>query len=324
MVFGKYSYLFFPSTFNSMPFNIKHARILIIKLYCLSIFAIHLHMLLKFILNIFSLKRLTIKMGCTEARSVEGITIEKNLFEKAIKNLGLINNTAREYDNHFHRYANQRSQIPYIKIQKICSELNLNPEIIESFFDYFVDEEGLKYNKKYYLSRKLSTMGILFGNGSIVEKLKLLFGNYDIDTSRLLSKFEIREMLKDVVEIHLVIMPKYIEDKTGYGPDISLYARKCFSCKDEVVELFYELIIESNESIMLRQFIRKFVSPNLLGILDGAYLRESAFKFANEIQKLKEQNDNNRIELTHMNSLAFIPEPHRKLQTIYESSLSST
>jgi hypothetical protein len=269
------------------------------------------------------MKQLPIKMGCTGARPAEGITIEKNYFEKAIEKLGLDNNSAREYDNHFHRYANQRSQIPDIKIQKICSELNLNPEVIESFFDYFVDEEGLKYNKKYYFSRKLSTMGILFGNGSIVEKLKLLFGNYDIDTSRLLSKLEIREMLKDIVEIHLVIIPKYIEDATGYSPDVSLYARKCLSCKDEIVELFYDLIIETNESIILKQFIRKFVSPILLGILDGAYLRESALKFSDEIQKLKEQNDNNRTELTKRQSLAFIPEPHRKLQTIHENSLSS-
>ncbi|OMJ80240.1 hypothetical protein SteCoe_19557 [Stentor coeruleus] len=260
-------------------------------------------------------------MGCTDARPREGITIEKIYFEKAIKKLGLNNNSAREYDNHFHRYANQRSQIPDIKIKKICSELNLNPEIIESLFDYFVDQEGLKYNKKYYFSRKLSTIGILFGSGTIVEKLKLLFGNYDLDTSRLLSKFEIREMLKDVVKIHLVIIPKYIEDVTGYIPDISLYAKKCFSCKDEVVELFYDLIIESNESIMLKQFIRKFLSPILLGIFDGAYLRESAFKFSDEIQKLKELNNGSGNQvLSHRNSLAFIPEPHRKLQTLNQNS----
>ncbi|OMJ88558.1 hypothetical protein SteCoe_9512 [Stentor coeruleus] len=262
-------------------------------------------------------------MGCTGARSTGSITIEKNYFEKAFEKLGLDNNSAREYDNHFHRYANQRSQIPDIKIKKICSELNLNPEVIESFFDYFIDEEGLKYNKKYYFSRKLSTTGIIFGNGSLVEKLKLLFGNYDIDTSRLLSKFEIREMLKDVVEIHLVIIPKYIEDATGYGTEIKTYAEKCFSCKDEVIELLYDLIIESNESITLKQFIRKFTSPILLGILDGAYLRESAYKFSSEIQRLKEKNDNNRTKLTTMNSIAFMPEPHRKLQTIRENSLSS-
>lgn len=99
--------------------------------------------------------------------------------------------------------------------------------------------------------------------------------------------------------------------------------KKCHNCKEEIVKLFYDIIIDSNHSILLKNFIKKLKKPILLGILDGAYLRESAFKFYDHIKSYKGKNDDICEGLIRENSHTFDPEPYRKLQVIHESSLSN-
>lgn len=185
------------------------------------------------------------------------------------------------YSPHFHlseqqlKEALKEIELPFDNdCQKIYNLFLEHPKSCK-----FIERQNLtdEYtsNDLLYSVKKLSTFGILLGEGKTQEKFHCLFFTYDIDASNNLSRWEIGVLLADLLEIVLEIIPeigKIIH--SDRNNDIDEYKTTLAMMKKNFLEYFKFLILEDKlREITSEQFVNIMMQDDLKFMVEHSDLR---------------------------------------------------
>jgi hypothetical protein len=185
-------------------------------------------------------------MGCSCARR-ELSTVEEDFLEPFELSLNLHKMSCKEIDRAIYRFSTQKF-LSIFQFERACSNLSLSLKMHHDFFNFFLKDGR-------YSAKKLSTLGVLLGSGSMTEKSAILFDNYDDDQSNSLESLEIKEIIQDVLEISCFYIPQHVSFIHRSNEDLKKTLNKtklALNCLS--VDLFEE-IIGVSESITKKKFI---------------------------------------------------------------------
>ena len=147
-------------------------------------------------------------MGCSCSRLNFA---EEDLIQSAEETIGFDRLTSFDIDMYMYRFAIKLT-LTISQLKAVFESLNLNAanfhdegSPIANFYNNFKIENSL------YCPRKLSSLGVLLGKGSIIEKANVLFKNYDTSVSDSLEYNEILVLITDILEIALIFIPKFAQ-----------------------------------------------------------------------------------------------------------------
>jgi Ca2+-binding EF-hand superfamily protein len=112
----------------------------------------------------------------------------------------------------------------------------------------------LFYETFQYNLKKLNCLGILLGQETIPRKLKILFQNYDSDTSGELSRDELLTMIDDITEVACIILPKGALAMNPGNKALQVYADEIASVRKSMIRQLLAAMIENKASITEREF----------------------------------------------------------------------
>lgn len=188
-------------------------------------------------------------MGCAcTRRDMEDI--EENYLKPFEDSLKLGNKLVKEIDRAFYRFSYQKS-MSHSQLDRACSSLQIPLSIHIRFFEFFI------INGKFS-AKKLSTLGVLLGKGSILEKSSILFDNYDEDLSNSLEADEIMEIIQDCIDISCYYIPIYVswlyrdEEKLKKNSQITKMTISYLA------RSYFEELVGDDDSITKEIFIKKF------------------------------------------------------------------
>jgi len=221
-------------------------------------------------------------MGCSSSRLSENK--EESFIQKCERDLGYFNSKSQEIDRTIHRYsvdlkmtANQFLAAAY---ELKLSVPDQNQVSLEKFYESFKDHLG------NYDARKLGSLGILLGKGSIKEKALILFQNYDTDISRTISCEEFTTILKDLVDISLGSTPHFALSKASQSNKNQLaeYVKKLQIVKSTVVDYLKTAVFENvTNELSIQNFKLLFEQNEVCCLVSSSKLRKLALKKYQEI-----------------------------------------
>ena len=193
---------------------------------------------------------------CTGRGSNE---IEETYLKPFEDSLKLKNKSVKDIDRAFYRFSYLKS-LSHSQLDRACSSLQIPLSLHSSFFDFFIQ------NSKFS-ARKLSTLGILLGKGSISEKSSILFDNYDEDISNSLELDEIKEVIQDILDISCHYIPMYVswlyqdEEKLKKNSQITKMTTSYLA------KIYIEDLLGDDDIITKELFIKRF-EKKLATLLD--------------------------------------------------------
>lgn len=177
-----------------------------------------------------------------QSRETESNEFERRIIECELR-LGLHKLHSDLIDSVFKRYS-LSSKMSASQFLTACREMKLTIEYgpldhpVTKFYNSF--KRGNNFDQ-----RKLSALGILLGSGDKSEKAKILFKIYDDSKDGNLDIVEIRNMLDDIIEIGLILLPTLslnsAEDEET-KQDIVKFNKKLFNIQYSVKN-FFEIVI---------------------------------------------------------------------------------
>ena len=215
-------------------------------------------------------------MGCCCYKRVEiESSLEDSIFFKLENQIGLKHKDSYYIDRvvHRHSYNNTMSQTQF---KKAISELAIDSEKPLDFF------EKLKEDGKYQ-TKRINCLGILLGRGGISLKVKLLFQNYDLDTSGTLCRPEIEAMISDIVTLTCKIIPEYALSQNLENAKLNDYVLKLDWFSGILIKHFVSMVLENRGEINLDEFQQLFTDRVIMNLLRTKQLREYAFRLYYEI-----------------------------------------
>lgn len=217
-------------------------------------------------------------MGCCEARKV--IQSPEAHLTATECSLEIWKKSAKEIDRQSHRYSTNliisKSQFSFL-----CNELQISKQFkLIKFLEMFYNS-----NANGYSARLISTLGILYGSGTVNEKINLLFQNYDSDSSKYLDFEEVQGMISDITKIAFEFTPELMLKnftKLG-GIEIKEFLNELVVMKPYVISYFTAKIIdEEDEGVSLIDFKKKMKEYDVKTILDPHEFRV----FSSEVWKI--------------------------------------
>ncbi|OMJ65073.1 hypothetical protein SteCoe_39445 [Stentor coeruleus] len=210
-------------------------------------------------------------MGCSESIKVNKTYCEI-LIAKEVSYLKFEGIKAIDFDRLTHRnsYNLLMSNTQFLFVCKQFS-ISINDPNVNSFFMNFYSKSNF-----YYSVRELSALGILLGSGRIKEKINLLFENYDLDSSKSLTKKEILVMLEDICKISFQYLPNFAikSINSSESEHIVFYQSELKSIKFSLIHYYHDLLFEDlSDEITKDQFCKKFESKEILYLLSPESLR---------------------------------------------------
>lgn len=184
--------------------------------------------------------------GCKQTRERD----EEVVLEAFEKSLGLHKLKLMTIDRVLHRYSTNGG-LSISQLEKAFSELGLN--FLQ--FDYFY--QGFYRNYEFSLNL-LNCLGILLSAEPVVVKLKILFQNYDCDTSGTLSREELAVMIKDLTDVACFLIPKGAKRKFPDNEKLAEYFSEITSIRKSLNKQILYSIIEERETITEREFILSY------------------------------------------------------------------
>ena len=139
-------------------------------------------------------------MGCCAFRELQ----EYDSFEYAIcqaeLSLGFKNRDIIKFDQTLYRFSSNyfMSESQFSEFSNYM-KLDKSSKCISDFYYNFYDTVKFRYSIK-----TLSTLAVLIGEGSINDKVKILFQTYDNNLNMILSEDEIKMMFGDICFIVLL------------------------------------------------------------------------------------------------------------------------
>lgn len=217
-------------------------------------------------------------MGCTCSKRDLG-EIEVSSFSPFELSLGLKTSHCKHIDRIFHRFStfNYMSQPQF---ERACSTLKVDLSTCRGFFYDFVKDEK-------YCVKKLSTLGVLLGSGSVYEKAEILFENYDDDISNTLDVNEIHIMIKDLVSIAAEYIPKFVYKINELNEDLKLLVNKLKFVGNYVAKQYLDDIMDDKLEISKEFFISK-LEKKYAGLLRTEEIRKKCiFIYKHNLKPIK-------------------------------------
>jgi Ca2+-binding EF-hand superfamily protein len=230
-------------------------------------------------------------MGCCAERPKINIEEKLENFEHA---LGFKKLTATDIDSLSHKFSRD-FRVSMAQFKMMCKELHIESNsLLYEFLMIFFSRENECFDTQI-----LTTLGILLASGSEQEKINLLFRNYDKDTSGALQEEEMRQMVRDVVEIAIDKMCLYASKKIEESLQVRLEEHRAELVKGKIlmVNLYTKNFIADREKIDFFQFSEKFNESDNAVLLSthkirtiGRSIIESYQKLAEKVNLVVEQN----------------------------------
>jgi hypothetical protein len=217
-------------------------------------------------------------MGCCGPKPQFATDDEESLIQKFEDSLILSTIESVKFDRLLHRYSNNNKVISKHQLSRIASVAGLNLEHYIPFFNRFTTASN-------YSVRLLNCLGILLGQGEIKAKVKLLFENYDYDTSASLSAEEVNSMIFDLATVSLVIIPSHVLSLHPENLKIRNYASKLKSVRSIMVKSVNERFADGVAQLSYDDFANKFVHSENVMLLRPVSMRLSACALYETVSK---------------------------------------
>lgn len=219
-------------------------------------------------------------MGCCISRTPGNSDCE-NLLQNAEASLKIHFLKSKDIDRVVHRYSSNfhtsDSQFE-IAFKDLKFEME-NPNIVDFFKMFYLREHYA------YCVRKITCLGVLLGSGEFIEKVHLLFQNYDVDSSNSLGKEEVKLMISDIISIvfqYLLTYAMCMFD-SAQSNDLEEYKKSLINIKGTISNYFLNLIFEGqDQEISLENFVRQFTQTECKFLITTSQLRI----YSIEIQKV--------------------------------------
>ena len=206
-------------------------------------------------------------MGCCSSRNSMSVEDHLVLIENSF---GFQSISSADFDNLSHKF-NREMKVSSQQFNVLCEKLEIKEKTPgHSFLKLFYDEKDNNFDTQI-----LSTIGILFGTGEVDEKLNLLYKNYDIDTSGVVDRAEIQQMVSDIVNISIDNLCMYAKIKVPESHLVSLneYAAELKSGKSIMVSVYTMNIMKDRKSVTFSQFTEEFKDPSISILLSPHKIR---------------------------------------------------
>ncbi|OMJ91072.1 hypothetical protein SteCoe_6430 [Stentor coeruleus] len=205
---------------------------------------------------------------------------EESLIQDFEDSLNFSSILSKDFDIYFYKHC-KNFKLTEKQFVAVMEELNIDitesisrPSNNKLLFEKFIQDE-------LYDKRAMASLGIMLGKGSLEEKVKILFLNYDIEISDSLDPKEIKVMITDILEIALVHIPKTAKtciNNINESKSLKKYCFKLNKYKAELAEYYKKLLIKDyNVEIKVDDFVAMFENENIRALLYPSRLRAMAF-----------------------------------------------
>lgn len=225
-------------------------------------------------------------MGCCAFRELQ----EYDSFEYAIcqaeLSLGFKNRDIIKFDQTLYRFSSNyfMSESQFSEFSNYM-KLDKSSKCISDFYYNFYDTVKFRYSIK-----TLSTLAVLIGEGSINDKVKILFQTYDNNLNMILSEDEIKMMFGDICFIVLDCFPSLaskLEQDWKRKNELMEYRTKLANMRQGIVNYYSFMVFENhpNKEIHLDDFLKLFRDENLQQILIPTLFRKCTLRLLKFINK---------------------------------------
>lgn len=197
-------------------------------------------------------------MGCNGCKQRPEM-VEEILLQAFEQSLGIHLINLLTIDRVLHRYSTG-SGMSISQLEKAFSELGLDLEGFDMFYRGF-------YKKHQFSLNQLNCLGILLSNEPVNKKLKILFQNYDCDTSGELSREELVIMVNDLTEVACILIPNGARNANPGNKELTEYLTEISSVRKSLNRQIVISIIEDRETITEREFILSYQCDEITKIL---------------------------------------------------------
>lgn len=220
-------------------------------------------------------------MGCENSRVKELRTLSKlEPYTEFENKLGYIDIEVNYIDMVIHRF----SYHPYVPIENlslIFSKLNLVTERNTEFYERF----KVKFNSNwFYKTTELCCLGIILGSGTSNEKAKLLFRNYDLQTTCVLYRSQLELMVSEILNVFLDYIPTAASFKLS-DPSLLERTNILISVKNSLKPYFVHRFCNSSEKLKLSNYLVKFAEKEIAILINPYELRNFCIQIAEKLEK---------------------------------------
>jgi Ca2+-binding EF-hand superfamily protein len=222
-------------------------------------------------------------MGCCAERQKMDIEDKLVNFEHA---LGFKHLTALDIDRLSHKFSRD-FKMTMAQFKVMCQELKINTNsLLYEFLMIFANRD-----KEDFDIQMLTTLGILLASGTEQEKINLLFRNYDKDTSGNLQETELRQMMRDIIDIAIEKFCVYAGKKIHENDQLRLeeYRAELVKGKVLMINVYTKNFITDKESIEFQEFFCKFNDSDNSVLLNLHRIRTIGRSIVENYKKLAEK-----------------------------------
>lgn len=219
-------------------------------------------------------------MGCNDSRSE--FSEEETIITRLEETIGFKNVESAHADANFHRFSIslQLNSTQFLaatrEIQLNMKDFGLIENPLTKFYGNFKKKNG------HYDTRKLSALGVILGKGRTSEKASILFKNYDFLISNSLDSIEMKELITDILNISLIIIPNYALDimkDDSKKVEISKYNKKLAAVLPALLKFYdYILLSDPTTDLQLDVFLKLFKSKEISMLASATKLRTFAIE----------------------------------------------
>ena len=226
-------------------------------------------------------------MGCCSSKCNLKENPEKRICETEDK-LEIRILSAEKVDRMIHRYS-KYLKVSQIQFEMFCKELPLEKNSLSyDFFQLFYNE-----NEENYDVRILSSVAILYCYGTDEEKIKQLFQNYDIDSSKTISPDELKQMIGDLTKIALLsssdlaFSNKNCEKLYDINSNLSMdYQKELASIRPILISYYSSFILESHpDNIKIDDFQEILMKKDIISLIFPHKMRELCLNIKESLSK---------------------------------------
>lgn len=228
-------------------------------------------------------------MGCQGSTESAKASIPSGAIEEVEKFLNLHIISSLKLDLLLHRYS-YSNFIPEKNFLKVCNALSINYQTTKEFYSLFQITGKLNNKELVFCSRKLCSLGIIYGSSKEIEKVKLLFQNYDIDTSKILNCYEILQLVQDVVFIVLEAIPLFATFLYPFDSELLRLVQKFNMAKEYVQNIITQILINDSSEITYAAFVKSFKNFQVRSLINPKELRNFCEKIEQRLAMVKEGN----------------------------------
>jgi hypothetical protein len=212
-------------------------------------------------------------MGCYKSRLFPSLVDHESLWDNAESRIGFKTVSSREIDALIHRYSYD-SLLPEENLDKVLENANLASTEAKHFFNYYKDQTQQDKSYISYCSRKIAAFGILFGQGQDIEKIRLLFNNYDQDSNRELKFEELEDLIDDILFSVLEAVPNYALKYDEENKDIKRISKVFQRVKNLVKCMYVDAFLGNEDMINYMNFVKKFEVEKFKYLIYPNHLRQ--------------------------------------------------